>query len=42
MKMSRDFGVIAASSCAGVILKPCSIPALMNTGFASATAAMSG
>ena len=37
----RDFGVIARSSCAAVILKPCSMPQLTITGLPSATKVMS-
>ncbi len=40
--MRRERGVIARSSCCGVILKPCSMPAAMKTGLPSAIIAMSG
>ncbi len=42
MTTIRVFGVIAASSCAGVILKPCSMPASTITGLPSASSTMSG
>ena len=39
---SRVRGVIAAASCAGVILNPCFAPANTGTGVPSAISTMSG